>query len=927
MSDDKQLRARIQLFSDLLANVLKTQAGPQVLAAVEKLREGFIELREHPDAAKRAELIRFIEGLDPETMTHVLRAFTAYFSLANIAEEAFQHRDRRRQVRKGGPLWRGSFDDALRQFQGQGITVDQLQTLLNRLVYMPVFTAHPTEAKRRTLMEGIRRIFVTSELLSDPRIGAEQRAETLQQVQSEIQILWKTDEVRAERPQVRDEIKNGLFYFRESLFRAVPDTYRNFEKAIRRVYGQDVRVTVPSCLQFGSWIGGDRDGNPFVTPETTAMAVRLHHREILRAYVQQITELSHVLTHSRLLCTPSPVFEASLIRDEAAHPDAFSANKKNRFNTEPYRRKLYIMRHRLHENLRAVEALMNGYEAGANHGGYRSENEFLNDLYTIRDSLVSHGDGPVAEGKLKDLIRLAETFGFYLVHLDVRQESGRHTQAVAEILAELGQPYLDLDETKRLATLADFVSRSTRPIIDRTQLSDATRQTIEVFEVMERMRREVSPQAFGNYVISMTHAASHVMEVMFLARIAGLAGRHADDWFCDIRVSPLFETIEDLEQIEPIMRRLLGNRCYSTLLKASGNKQEVMLGYSDSCKDGGIIASSWNLYKAQRTIAALAREFGIDYRLFHGRGGTVGRGGGPTHEAILSQPEGTVHGEIKFTEQGEVLSNKYSNTETAIYELTMGVSGLLKASRFLVATPRADNPEYHAIMDELSGAGEQAYRTLTDRTEGFLDYFYESTPVAEIGLLNIGSRPSHRTKGDRSKSSVRAIAWVFGWAQSRHTIPAWYGIGSALAQWSGSDHDRVEKLQAMYQDWPFFQALLSNTQMSVFKADMEISAEYAKLCRSGETAQRVYRKIYEEHACTIEQVLSASRSAALLDENPGLRLSLNRRNPYLDPLNHIQVTLLKRYRDDRLSEDQRQVWLAPLLRSINAIAAGMRNTG
>jgi phosphoenolpyruvate carboxylase len=923
---DKKLRARVKLFGNLLGNVLTTHAGPDVLAAVERLRKGFIRLRKRPDPRERARLTRLIESLDTETLTHVLRAFSAYFSLANIAEEAFQHRERRRQVRIGGPLWRGSFDDALREFKRDGITPEQLQSLLNRLRFMPVFTAHPTEAKRRTLMECLRRIFVMGENLDDPRIGAEQRAEIFQQIEGEIQILWKTDEVRSERPQVRDEIKNGLFYFRESLFTAVPETYRNFDKAVRRIYGADCAVSVPSCLRFGSWIGGDRDGNPFVTPETTAMAVRLHHREVLRVYLRSVTELGHILTHSRVLFTPSPAFEAGLARDEAAHPDAFVGHKRNRFASEPYRRKLYFMRYRLHANLRAVEARMDGREP-ENNEGYHSENEFLNDLRTIHDSLVSHGDEKLANGRLTDLIRLAETFGFFLVHLDVRQESGRHTQAVNDVLAQLGMDYAAMDENRRISVLGELIGRSSALSIDRAALTETTRQTLEVLDVMERMRREVSPSAFGSYVISMTHAASHVMEVMFLARLAGLAGRRGDTWFCHIHVSPLFETIEDLEHIEPVMRTLLTDPCYATLLKASGNQQEVMLGYSDSCKDGGILASSWNLYKAQQKIAVLAREFAIDYRLFHGRGGTIGRGGGPTHEAILSQPEGTVHGEIKFTEQGEVLSNKYSNSETATYELTMGLSGLLKASRFLVSPPRGDNPDYAAIMEELAHSGEQVYRDLTDRTDGFLDYFYEATPVSEIGLLNIGSRPSHRTKGDRSKASVRAIAWVFGWGQSRHTLPAWYGIGGALERWSGGDAEREAKLQAMYADWAFFRALLSNSQMSLFKADMDIAAEYAKLCKNQVMAQSVYQRIRDEYHCTVQQVLTTAQQQALLDENPTLALSLGRRNPYLDPLNHIQITLLKRYRDESLDEEERQRWLAPLLRSINAIAAGMRNTG
>jgi phosphoenolpyruvate carboxylase len=458
-------------------------------------------------------------------------------------------------------------------------------------------------------------------------------------------------------------------------------------------------------------------------------------------------------------------------------------------------------------------------------------------------------------------------------------------------------------------------------------LSDQAKETYEIFSVMMAMREEISPKAFGTYVISMTHEASHVMEVMFLAWLSGLAGHRDNDWFCNIQISPLFETIDDLAHIEPVMNKLLDNPTYSALLSASGNTQEVMLGYSDSCKDGGILASAWNLYQAQQQITALTQARGIKLRMFHGRGGTVGRGGGPTHDAILSQPTGTVHGEIKFTEQGEVLSYKYSNNETAAYELGMGVTGLLKASCNIITQPEPDNQEHLDIMAELASIGEEQYRTLTDGTDGFLDYFYEATPVSEIGMLNIGSRPSHRKKSDRSKSSVRAIGWVFSWAQSRHTLPAWYGIGSALKNYAGKKTDRQQQLQDMYQNWPFFRALLSNTQMALFKADMRIAQSYMALCQNQDSAKQINKMISQEFEITRKRVLNVAQLDELMGDTPHLALSLTRRNPYLDPLNQIQVMLIKRYRDESLSEEDRELWLTPLLRTINAIAAGMRNTG
>ena len=925
---DKELRSRVKLLGSLLGNVLHTQAGGRVLKAVEMLRKGYIGLRKQPNPRKRRRLTQIINTLDTETLSHVIRAFSTYFSLVNIAEEDYQHRQRRLQVRAGGPLWVGSFDHTLRQLHSQGIKPEQLQSLLDRLAYIPVITAHPTESKRQTIMEALRRIFVTSSRLNDSRLGKREREEVIEKLESQIQILWKTDEMRVQRPQVRDEIKNGLLYFHECLFQAVPTTYRYMEQAIARTYGKDASLRVPSFLRFGSWIGGDRDGNPNVKPETTALALRLQARAVLLEYLNRVTALSRILTYSSQLCTPTPALLESLKLSEQFCGKTFGENR-DRFSNEPYRRKLYIIRHRLDCNLRTIRKRLQGEDLPLQEGAYATEQELLNDLYLIYDSLCSHGDRNIADAELKDLIRLVETFGFFLLRLDVRQESSRHTSAVAELFA--AQPdkidYPGLNEAERIEALTTAIARREPLLTDPAVLSPETQESLEVLRVMARMRAEVSPQAFGSYVISMTHQASHVLEVMLLARLAGLAGRNEHGWFCTLQITPLFETIEDLTRIEPLLTALLDNPTYLSLLKASGNLQEVMLGYSDSCKDGGILASAWNLYEAQKKITALTAARNIECRLFHGRGGTIGRGGGPTHESILAQPQGTVRGQIKFTEQGEMVSYKYSNIETAVYELSVGVTGLIKASRSLIQPPGQDNPDYLGIMNELAQSGETTYRDLTDRTPGLLDYFYQATPINEIGQLNIGSRPSHRNKADRSKDSIRAIAWVFGWAQSRHTLPAWYGIGAALQRWQGEDPRRLAQLQAMYRDWPFFRALLSNTQMALFKADMDIARDYAGLCEDITLAERIYPVIQTEYERTVQQILKVAKSITLLDENPPLALSLSRRNPYLDPLNAIQLTLLRRYRDPNLSEATKDVWLMPLLRSINAIAAGMRNTG
>jgi phosphoenolpyruvate carboxylase len=934
-AQDKHLRSRVRLFGDLLGEVLREQAGEGILTAVEVLRKGYIRLRKDESEKLRKRLSRLIDNLTPNELTDVIRAFNLYFSLVNIAEESFQHLHRRQLARKHDLLWYGSFTQTLQEFHDEGVQPQQIQTLLNQALYLPVFTAHPTEAIRRTIMYALRRIFITSEKLDDRRISRDEREEIRQELKQHIQVLWKTDEVRVNKPTVEDEIRNGLYFFHESLFAAVPQTYRYLEKAIRRVYQADADasapvITVPGGLiHFGSWIGGDRDGNPFVKPATTVLALRMQMREILGVYVQRIGELSNRLTHSSMLYRFPEAFMNSVKADELQFPEAVQ-DLPDDYVHEHYRHKLRIMQYRLKLNLAAVDARLAkpDTDPASQVTGYAGEQALLDDLQLVDDSLVAGGDSNLADAGLKDLIRLVQTFGFFLMHLDIRQESTRHSGAVSEILAMLpgATDYTSLDEAARQQLLTRALA-TPPPALDRSGLSDETRETLEVFDVMRNMQAEVSENAFGNYVISMTHTASHILEVMYLAWLTGLAGKQDDEWFCQIRISPLFETIDDLDHAEAILTDLLQNESYRALLNKACHCQEIMLGYSDSCKDGGILASNWSLYEAQQKIISITSQYDIQVRLFHGRGGTIGRGGGPTHEAILSQPPGTVHGQIKFTEQGEVLRYKYSNPETAVYELSMGLSGLLKASRVVIKPHVEDRRDYMHVMDEITRLGEHSYRDLIDNTEGLFDYFYEVTPVTEIGLLNIGSRPSHRKQQDRSKSSIRAIPWVFGWAQSRHTLPAWYGLGTALETWRGKDPSRLAMLQKMYRDWPFFRSLLGNIQMALFKGEMNIAHEYTRLASNHKLAGEIYGKIRAEYQRTVTQVLNICDEQQLLDDNPSLGLSLFRRNPYLDPLNNIQVTLLSRYRNTDLTDQQRERWLKPLLRSINAIASGMRNTG
>jgi phosphoenolpyruvate carboxylase len=929
--DVSKLEEKVRQFGDLLGEIIKEQEGEVVYQTVEKLRKGYIRLRHNDDAAARAELMGFIDSMDTDLLEKIIRAFNTFYIITNIVEEDFQHRERRHEVQKAGAkLWKGSARRTILDLKEAGMTAPELQSLLDQMRYIPVFTAHPTEARRRTMMDIQRRIFLVIDQLESPYLSGEERESILRHLKVQIQLLWRTNEVRTRKPTVEDEIRYGLYYFRESLFEAIPTLYRYFERATRMAYGWG-EVTVPSFLRFGSWIGGDRDGNPFVTPALTRKAIRMQMQVALEEYINRVSQLRTVLSHSSQFITPTTALSEHLIAEEARLAKTLFSHTQTTFAQEPYRRLLSLMQYKLRQTLATVEARLQNENAPLPATAYTDVSEFLHELYLIRDSLRSHNDQVIAGRELKDLIRLVETCGFGLYKLDIRQESTIHSETVAETLklAGLCNNYLELPENERMECLAELILRPRIPMPHRPKLSEKSAETLEIFDSMVEMRTEAGAGIFGAYVISMTHHASHIMEVMLLARMAGLVGYDENrQLFCNIRISPLFETIEDLKHITDVLSSLFENETYRTLLHTTDDLQEVMLGYSDSCKDGGILASNWNLYNAQKEVIALTDRYGVKCRLFHGRGGTVGRGGGPTHEAILAQPPDTVHGQIKFTEQGEVLATKYSNVETAVYELGVGSTGLLKASLGLLKKRGSYPEEFHRAMHDIAATGEQSYRQLTDWTPGLMDYFYEATPVQEIALLNIGSRPSHRKQTVRDKGSIRAIPWVFGWSQSRHTLPAWYGIGTALSAFRAAHPDNSKLLERMYDEWPAFRSLLSNVQMALYKAEMDTAHEYAALASDQDNAQKIFADIRAEYELTISEVLEIARLKALMDETPLLQYSLQRRDPYLDPLNHIQITLIRRHRQHvEATGNTDSPWLPVLLRTINAIAAGMRNTG
>lgn len=922
-TDYANLRDRIRLLGQLLGNCISKHNGEAALTAIETLRTGFIEQRHQPDDTALKQLFQAIAAHDTQTLNIIIRAFSLYFSLANLAEETTlaDYRQSRREQHNGD--WYGSFRNTLRECRNNNISAEDMRALLQQLRVIPVFTAHPTEARRRTTMTLLQQIYRASHQRFNPQLTVAQQEAAEAEISRILDMLWASDEIRTRKPLVFDEINNGLHYFKSSLLAAIPQLYRNFDKALSSIYPELSGETVPSLLRFGSWIGGDRDGNPFVTHQTTRQAVLMHAETILSYYDKQLKALGGELVHSDTLCAiPSSIFQR--IKDyQSFTAEVFSYNLED-YRNEPYRRLIALIRFKLKNTQRHILSL--GTDAQAKATAYKTPQELIEDLQLIRSALHTH-DTTAANGNLFDLIRLIETCGFHLAALDIRQESSWHHDVICDIFDHAPNlpDYRTLTDQQRFEILQKLLATRGAPLLYTDTLSPESREQLALMHCLAEMRELCGAQTFGSYIISMASHGCHVLEVLFLMRFAGLSGIDENHQpFAALPIAPLFETIDDLKAIETVLPPLFADAQYRALLRTQDNRQEIMLGYSDSSKDGGILTSAWQLYRAQQIITEIAETHGLQTRLFHGRGGSVSRGGGSTHRAIAAQPAGTLHGEIKFTEQGEVLYAKYANAETAVYELTLAVTGVIKASVAQFAKSPAKLPQYQAMIAKLAERCEHRYRALTDYTERFYEFFAQSTPIAEISLLNIGSRPAHRKSGTPTKKTIRAIPWVFSWSMARFTLPAWYGVGSALDGLSAEEQALVDE---MYQQWPFFNAFISNTEMAFAKADMNIAAHYSELCADAQLREAVMNEIRAEAKRTEDGLNRMIGQTHLLAQQAELATSLQWRNAYLDPMHHIQIELLSRTRANALSTDAEDLIDNPLLRTINAIAAGLRNTG
>lgn len=908
------MRADIRLLGAILGDTVREQNGDEVFDLVERARvESFRVRRSEID---RAELARMFSGIDIHRAIPVIRAFSHFALLANVAEDI--HRERRRaiHVAAGEPPQDSSLAATYAKLDGAELDSATVADALRGALISPVITAHPTETRRRTVFVTQHRITQLMRLHAEGHTETDDGRDIERELRRQVLTLWQTALIRLSRLQITDEIEVGLRYYAAAFFQVIPQVNAEVRDALRARWPGTDLLAAP-IVAPGSWIGGDRDGNPNVTGDVVRQATGSAAFTALSHYLAELTALEQDLSMSARLVAVAPAL-ADL---------AEGCGEKARAD-EPYRRAVRVIRARLTATGAEILDRRPQHELDLGLTPYSAPAELQADLDTIDGSLRAHGSGLLADDRLALLREGVSVFGFHLCGLDMRQNSDVHEEVVSELLAWAGvhPDYASLPEDERVALLAGELA-TRRPLVgDRSQLTDLARKELEVVSAAADAVGRYGPAAVPNYVISMCRSVSDVLEVAILLKEGGLLDASGPQPYCPVAISPLFETIDDLHNGAAILEAMLELPLYRAVVDAQGGRQEVMLGYSDSNKDGGYLASSWAVYRAELALVEVARKTGIRLRLFHGRGGTVGRGGGPSYQAILAQPPGAVNGSLRLTEQGEVIAAKYAEPQAARRNLESLVAATLESTLLDVeGLGDAAEPAY-AVLDEVATLAQRAYAELVHDTPGFVEYFMASTPVSEIGSLNIGSRPTSR-KPTSSISDLRAIPWVLAWSQSRVMLPGWYGTGTAFEQWIAagpqSEDERVEILHELYERWPFFRSVLSNMAQVLAKSDLGLAARYAELVEDEELRDRVFDKIVDEHRRTIAMHKLITGQDDLLADNPALARSVFNRFPYLEPLNHLQVELLRRYR----SGDDDELVQRGILLTMNGLASALRNSG
>ncbi len=942
-SKDQPLIDDIRLLGRMLGDVIREQEGQAAYDVVEQVRRLSVAFRRDADAAADRALKRLLKSLSGDQTVSVIRAFTYFSHLANLAED--RHHIRRRAVHeRAGSAQEGSIEVALARVRAAGLSAHTVARTLADSYVAPVLTAHPTEVQRKSILDTEREIAQLLAERDDIRArAASQRnatdvvspralAANEARLRTRVAQLWQTRLLRFSRLTVADEIENALSYYESTFLHEIPRLYADLEHEL----GPGERVA--SFLHMGQWIGGDRDGNPNVGADTLRLALRRQAEVVLRHHLNEVHQLGRELSLSAKLVQVTPALRALADR---------SADASEHRSDEPYRRALTGLYARLAATLENLAGGRSAHPVVAPQAPYDSADDFLLDLRVIEQSLRSHRGTSLGQERLRPLMRAVEVFGFHLATVDLRQSSDQHERVVAELLAtaRVHADYAALPESARRALLLELL-RDARPLrVVGARYSEHALGELAVFEAARELRTRYGAHALRHYIISHTETVSDLLEVLLLQKEVGLLHGTLDgiaaplaatpsppaDARADLIVVPLFETIEDLRNAASIVREFYALPGIAALVRASGGEQDIMLGYSDSNKDGGIFTSNWELYRAEIALVALfdemnaaTREPPIRLRMFHGRGGTVGRGGGPSYQAILAQPPGTVRGQIRLTEQGEVIASKYANPEIGRRNLETLVAATLEAT--LLQPTRPATRAFHDAAAELSRASMAAYRALVYETPGFADYFFSATPIREIAELNIGSRPASRKAGQKIED-LRAIPWGFSWGQCRLTLPGWYGFGSAVQAFlerpNASPRQQLELLRQMHREWPFFSTLLSNMDMVLAKSDLALASRYSELVENARLRKKVFAAIEAEWQRTSEALARITGKRQRLAGNAALARSIRHRFPYIDPLHHLQVELLRRWRaepgDERV---QTGIHIC-----INGIAAGLRNTG
>jgi phosphoenolpyruvate carboxylase len=904
------MREDIRLLGAILGDTVREQNGEEVFDLVERARvESFRVRRSEID---RAELARLFDGIDIHQAIPVIRAFTHFALLANVAEDIHRERRRAAHVAAGEPPQNSSLAATYLKLDVADLDSATVADALTGALVSPVITAHPTETRRRTVFDTQHRITELMRLRLHGHTETEDGSDVNLELRRHIFTLWQTALIRLSRLKIQDEIETGLRYYQAALLDVIPKVNAEVRTALQARW-PDARLLDQPILRPGSWIGGDRDGNPNVTAEVVRLATGRASYTALEHYFAEISALEQELSMSARLVKVRDDLAALAGRcDEPARAD------------EPYRRALRVIHGRLTATAAEILDSQPEHELDLGLERYQTPAELLADLDVIDESLRANGSGVLADDRLARLREALHVFGFHLSGLDLRQNSDVHEEVVAELLAWAGvhSDYRSLSEPDRVELLAAELA-TRRPLTkEDAGLSELARKELDIVAAAARAVQVFGPEAVPNYIISMCQSVSDMLEAAILLKEVGLLDASGDEPYAPVGIVPLFETIDDLQRGSAILEAMLDLPRYRAVVNARGESQEVMLGYSDSNKDGGYLAANWALYRAELDLVESARKTGIRLRLFHGRGGTVGRGGGPSYDAILAQPPGAVNGSLRITEQGEVIAAKYAEPRIAHRNLETLLAATLEATLLDVeGLGDAAGPAYE-VLDDLAARAQQAYAELVHDTPGFVEYFKASTPVSEIGALNIGSRPTSR-KPTTSISDLRAIPWVLAWSQSRVMLPGWYGTGTAFEAWIGEGEGRLEVLQDLYRRWPFFRTVLSNMAQVLSKADMGLAARYSELVDDEALRKRVFDKIVDEHDRTIRMHKLITGHDDLLADNPALARSVFNRFPYLEPLNHLQVELLRRYR----SGDDDELVQRGILLTMSGLATALRNSG